>query len=89
MKRSVQFIRVIPLIFSFFFGISQSIDLASVDDLKLRALVGACERAAFSLDIRDVLDEAYRQAWKMDSSIFSTRQLRQVDVVNTGIMDFV
>lgn len=64
---------------------AQYIDLANADDLKLQTLVGACERAAFGLDNKDVLDETYRKAWKMDSSNFLTR----LDVVNAGIMDHV
>jgi hypothetical protein len=69
----------------FFSDSAQSIDLANVDDLKLQTLVGACERAAFGLDNKDVLDESYRKAWKMDSSNFLTR----LDVVSAGIIDHV
>ena len=69
----------------FFFDSAQSIDLANANDLKLQTLVGACERAAFGLDNRDVLDETYRKAWKMDSSNFLTR----LDIVSAGIIDHV
>ena len=60
-------------------------DLANANDPQLHTLVGACERASFGLDNKDVLDETYRKAWKMDSSRFSTR----FDIVNTGILDHV
>ena len=68
-----------------FFDSAQSIDLANANGLKLQTLIGACERAAFGLDNRDVLDETYRKAWKMDSSNFLTR----LDVVSAGIIDHV
>ena len=68
-----------------FFDSAQCIDLANANDLKLQTLVGACERAAFGLDNRDVLDETYRKAWKMDSSNFLTR----LDIVSAGIIDHV
>lgn len=60
-------------------------DLANANDPKLHTLVGACERASFGLDKKDILDETYRKAWKMDSSRFST----SFDIVNTGILDHV
>ena len=69
----------------FFLDSAQCIDLANANDLKLQTLVGACERAAFGLDNKDVLDETYRKAWKMESSNFLTR----LDVVSAGIIDHV
>ncbi|EDR10243.1 uncharacterized protein LACBIDRAFT_325147 [Laccaria bicolor S238N-H82] len=61
------------------------IDLANADDASLQVLLEACQPAPFGIDNKDVLDETYRKAWKMDNSNFATR----LDVVNTGILDCI
>jgi hypothetical protein len=59
------------------------IDLADANDASLQVLLEACQPAAFGVDNKDVLDESYRKAWKMDNSNFATR----LDVVNAGILE--
>lgn len=61
------------------------VDLANASDEKLQALLEACEPAPFGVNNKDVLDDTYRKAWKMDNSNFSTR----LDVVDTGIVEHV
>ncbi|KAG5636142.1 hypothetical protein H0H81_008998 [Sphagnurus paluster] len=54
---------------------------ATVDDLQ--TLSDACEPATFGLGQRDVLDEDYRKAGKMDKNNFSIN----LDLVQMGIVD--
>ena len=61
------------------------VDLANADDASLQVLLEACQPAPFGVDNKDVLDETYRKAWKMDNSNFATR----LDVVNTGILECI
>ncbi|EAU84549.2 hypothetical protein CC1G_00068 [Coprinopsis cinerea okayama7 len=64
------------------------LDFASpngVPDTRLEDLVKACEPAKFGLGDRDVLDETYRKAWKLDASKLAT----QFDVVRSGILTTV
>ncbi|KAG5653001.1 hypothetical protein H0H81_002754 [Sphagnurus paluster] len=56
---------------------------ATMDDLQI--LTEACEPATFGLGQRDVLDEDYRKAGKMDRSNF----LVSLDVAHLGIVDRV
>jgi hypothetical protein len=48
------------------------IDFANTTFSQLEQLVKACEPAPFGLNDKDVLDETYRKAGKMDSELFST-----------------
>jgi hypothetical protein len=48
------------------------IDFANTTFSQLEQLVQACEPASFGLNDKDVLDETYRKAGKMDSELFST-----------------
>lgn len=59
------------------------VDLANAADISLQTLLMACEPAPFGIDNKDVLDDTYRKAWKMDKDNFSTR----LDVVHTRILD--
>ncbi|EDR00473.1 uncharacterized protein LACBIDRAFT_313386 [Laccaria bicolor S238N-H82] len=61
------------------------IDFANADDASLQVLLEACQPAPFGVDNKDVLDETYRKAWKMDNANFATR----LDVVNTGILESI
>lgn len=56
---------------------------ASVDQLK--HLVEACDLATFGLDQKDVHDESYRKALKLDGSDFATK----LDVVRSGLVDSI
>ncbi|RDB15188.1 hypothetical protein Hypma_004839 [Hypsizygus marmoreus] len=49
------------------------LDLSRATEGDLEALVQACEPATFGLEQRDVLDESYRKAWKMDRTNFAPR----------------
>ncbi|KAJ7175085.1 hypothetical protein C8R43DRAFT_1057737 [Mycena crocata] len=66
-------------------GGSRRIDLgtASADELKL--LSDACQQATFGVAQKDILDETYRKAGKMDLDHFSAR----LDVVTSGILDVI
>ncbi len=48
------------------------IDFANTTFSQLEQLVQACEPVSFGLNDKDVLDETYRKAGKMDSELFST-----------------
>ena len=48
------------------------IDFANSTFSQLEQLVQACEPAPFGLNDKDVLDETYRKAGKMDSELFAT-----------------
>ena len=61
------------------------VDLANASDAKLQALLEASEPAPFGVNNKDVLDDTYRKAWKMDNSNFSTR----LDVFDTGVIEHV
>ncbi|KAH6915407.1 hypothetical protein BKA70DRAFT_1258866 [Coprinopsis sp. MPI-PUGE-AT-0042] len=56
-----------------------------VSNSDLEALVRACAPATFGLGDKDVLDEQYRKAWKLDASKFAT----QLDVVRSGVVSVV
>ncbi len=47
------------------------IDFANTTFSQLEQLVQACEPVSFGLNDKDVLDETYRKAGKMDSEHFS------------------
>lgn len=57
----------------------------NVADADILGLIGISQRATFGRDSKDVLDESYRKAWKLDVSQFAA----QFDVVSSGIMDIV
>ncbi len=48
------------------------IDFANATFSQLEQLVQACEPASFGLNDKDVIDETYRKAGKMDSELFAT-----------------
>ncbi|KAF5374123.1 hypothetical protein D9615_008858 [Tricholomella constricta] len=58
------------------------LDLSQATEDQLQALADACEPATFGLGQRDVLDETYRKAGKMDSDKFLT----SLDVDKLGIV---
>ncbi|KAJ7650770.1 hypothetical protein FB45DRAFT_1077932 [Roridomyces roridus] len=49
------------------------IDLSSAREAELVALTAACQKASFGLGGKDVLDESYRKAGKMDTTSFAAR----------------
>jgi hypothetical protein len=48
------------------------IDFANTSFSELEQLAQVCEPASFGVNDKDVLDETYRKAGKMDSELFST-----------------
>ncbi|KAG5651453.1 hypothetical protein H0H81_008589 [Sphagnurus paluster] len=62
---------------------SSWLDLSQANHEGLKALSEACEPATFGLGERDVLDEEYRKAGKMDTSNFATK----FDLTQLGILD--
>ncbi|KAG5637325.1 hypothetical protein H0H81_004971 [Sphagnurus paluster] len=61
------------------------LDLARASDAQLQALADACDLATFGLGQRDVLDESYRKAGKMDASNF----LMKFDITKMKVIDYV
>ncbi|KAJ6555932.1 hypothetical protein B0H19DRAFT_1262062 [Mycena capillaripes] len=61
------------------------LDLGNAKEEDLLALASACEPATFGMAQKDVLDEAYRKAGKMDLATFATR----LDVVTSGLIDAI
>jgi hypothetical protein len=59
------------------------IDLAKATESQLERLARACFPATFGLEQRDVLDESYRKAGKMDNDRFSTN----LDVAKLHLID--
>ena len=61
------------------------VDLSQASESELENLASACEPATFGVDQKDVLDESYRKARKLDVAHFATTfELRK-----SGIMDVV
>lgn len=52
---------------------------------RLSALAEACSKATFGLNQKDVLDESYRKAGKLDASAFATL----FSPYDSGIMDII
>ena len=82
---TLSLVPLVELIVLIFVNRAHCIDLANTDDASLQVLLEACQPAPFGVDNKDVLDETYRKAWKMDNSNFATR----LDVVNTGILECI
>ncbi|KAJ7604700.1 hypothetical protein DFH06DRAFT_1386838 [Mycena polygramma] len=61
------------------------IDLGNATAEDLVALASACDQATFGKDQKDVLDETYRKAGKMDLNKFAAR----LDVVSSGLIDAI
>ena len=59
------------------------IDFSIPDDESLLQLANVCDVATFGINDRDVLDETYRKAGKLDSQYFSAK----FDPVATGLLD--
>lgn len=57
----------------------------AVSNTQLQNLVQACQPATFGVQQKDVLDESYRRAWKMDTVNFATH----FDPNNTGIIQAI
>jgi hypothetical protein len=68
---------------------SQSTRLLSFRDIplkeNLKSLVKACQPATFGVNRKDVLDESYRKAGKLDSSEFGIN----LHIENSGLLDHV
>ncbi|TFK31127.1 hypothetical protein BDQ12DRAFT_619515 [Crucibulum laeve] len=62
---------------------SSFLDLTAVSEAQLQALEQACEPATFGVNQKDVLDESYRKASKLDTSNFSTN----LDLSATQLID--
>jgi hypothetical protein len=63
----------------------QPIELGNAKEDNLLALASTCGQATFGVDQKDVLDESYRKAGKMDLTKFTTR----LDVVATGLVNAI
>ncbi|KAJ7675293.1 hypothetical protein B0H17DRAFT_946090 [Mycena rosella] len=61
------------------------INLGNATEACLAELAAACEPASFGVNQKDVLDESYRKAGKMDLTRFAAR----LDVVASGIIDAI
>jgi hypothetical protein len=61
------------------------IDLSQASELELVNLSNACEPATFGVNQKDVLDESYRKARKLEVANFATT----FDLRSSGIMDVV
>jgi hypothetical protein len=59
--------------------------LGNATEEDLLALASACDQATFGVDQRNVLDETYRKAGKMDLTKFAAR----LDVVASGLVDAI
>lgn len=55
-------------------------NLGRATEAELDALSSACQPATFGLNQRDVLDETYRKAGKLDTTIFASVQGRGLRV---------
>ena len=82
---SLSLVSLVEVFVLIFVNRAHCIDFANADDASLQVLLEACQPAPFGVDNKDVLDESYRKAWKMDNSNFATR----LDVVNTGILECI
>ncbi len=63
----------------------RSLDFANATEFQLENLFKACEAATFGLDQRDVLDESYRKAGKMNVNRFGIN----FSPFESGILDIV
>ncbi|KAJ7722025.1 hypothetical protein B0H16DRAFT_1666280 [Mycena metata] len=61
------------------------IDLRNAKKAEFVALAAACDQATFGVAQKDVLDETYRKAGKMDLAQFASR----LDVVASGLIDAI
>ncbi|KAJ7882410.1 hypothetical protein B0H14DRAFT_1474577, partial [Mycena olivaceomarginata] len=61
------------------------IDLGNAREEDLLGLAAACDQATFGVNQKDVLDESYRKAGKMELSKFAAR----LDVVTSGLVDAI
>ncbi|KAJ7654028.1 hypothetical protein DFH06DRAFT_1093051 [Mycena polygramma] len=61
------------------------IDLGNATTEELVALAAACDQATFGKEQKDVLDETYRKAGKMDLDKFAAR----LDAVGSGLIDAI
>ncbi|KAJ7034207.1 hypothetical protein C8F04DRAFT_1260216 [Mycena alexandri] len=59
--------------------------MADATEEDLAALASACDQATFGVDQKDVLDESYRKAGKMDLTKFASR----LDIVASGLIDTI
>lgn len=64
---------------------ARRLNLANATEQELTDLARACDQATFGLDEKDVLDESYRKARKMDSEYFSST----FNLADSGLMDTV
>ncbi|KAJ3503549.1 hypothetical protein NLJ89_g8381 [Agrocybe chaxingu] len=68
---------------------AELIDFANATDEQLEKLANACQPATFGLGQKDILDESYRKAGKMDAAAFATHfsplQLGVVDSIGDSL----
>lgn len=62
--------------------LSRRIDLSKATEAQLDHLTRTCQAATFGVDQKDVLDETYRKAGKLDCSEFAAK----FDIVESGIL---
>ena len=58
------------------------IDFSSASNEDLRALADVCDAATFGMNDKNVLDETYRKAGKLDTAYFAAK----FDPVNCGLL---
>ncbi|KAJ7190584.1 hypothetical protein GGX14DRAFT_407921 [Mycena pura] len=61
------------------------VDFCAAGDAQLVDLAASCQQATFGVDQKDVLDETYRKAGKLDTQKFATR----FDVAASGLLDAI
>ncbi|CAL1709142.1 unnamed protein product [Somion occarium] len=81
-------LRLPPDCYVLYFGkekISHRLDFANVDDEILKKLAETCDVATFGLNKKDVLDESYRKAGKLDSKFFAPK----LDFDSSGLREII
>ncbi|GBE85341.1 hypothetical protein BKA93DRAFT_735463 [Sparassis latifolia] len=72
-------------------GVASRIDLSHASEEDLKHLAEACDVATFGIAQRDVLDESYRKAGKLDTSAFSMQfhagDAGLLEAVKTDLME--
>ena len=63
-------------------GITRVIDFNEATDEQLAALAEACQPASFGIAQKDVLDESYRKAGKLECADFATQFCPYTSIVD-------
>ncbi|KDR78105.1 hypothetical protein GALMADRAFT_1301839 [Galerina marginata CBS 339.88] len=64
---------------------AELLNFANATETQLSSLAEACQQATFGVNQKDVLDESYRKAGKLDSTEFAT----QFSPLSSGIVDTI